>query len=41
MRIDLGDLGFDRGGALLVKHALRDAAGGEPVAIVGEAVRCE
>ncbi len=37
MRIDLGDLGFDRGGALLVKHALRDAAGGEPVAIAGSA----
>jgi hypothetical protein len=35
MRIDLGDLGFDEGGVLLVKRALRQAAEGEPVEIAG------
>ena len=37
MHVDLGDLGFDRGGALLVKRALRLVPEGEPVTIAGKA----
>ena len=35
MRVDLQDLGFDRGGALLVKRALQLAADGETVVVTG------
>src|SRR4051812_42093640 len=35
MRVDLGDLAFERGGALLVKRALRLAHEGEVVAVAG------
>src|SRR5262249_30418153 len=37
MRVDLGDLGFDRGAALPVKRALRAAAEGEAVTVTGRA----
>lgn len=37
MQIDLGDLGFDEGGHLLVKRALRGAAPGEAVPVTGSA----
>jgi hypothetical protein len=37
MRVDLGDLSFDRGGALLVKRALRLAPEGEAVVVAGRA----
>jgi hypothetical protein len=37
MLVDLGDLGFDQGGAFLVKRALRVAADGEDLAITGTA----
>lgn len=35
MKVDLGDLGFESGGALLVKRALRNAAEDEPVIVTG------
>jgi TusA-related sulfurtransferase len=35
MQVDLEDLGFDGGGALLVKRALRMVPEGESVTIVG------
>ncbi|HWB83212.1 MAG TPA: hypothetical protein VG675_03660 [Bryobacteraceae bacterium] len=35
MRVDLGDLRFERGGALLVKRAFRLAAVGETLAVAG------
>ena len=35
MHVDLQDLRFERGGALLVKRALRLAAVGEAVTVVG------
>lgn len=35
MRVDLGDLGFEEGGHLLVKRALRAVAPGEAVAVMG------
>jgi hypothetical protein len=37
MRVELGDLGFDQGGALLVKRALRLAGPGARVAVSGSA----
>ena len=37
MRLDLEDLGFDRGGALLVKRALRLAPEGEAITVAGTA----
>lgn len=37
MRIDLEDLGFDRGGELLVKRALGIASAGEAITICGKA----
>ena len=37
MRVELGDLGFDQGGALLVKRALRLAGPGAQVAVSGSA----
>lgn len=37
MRVDLGELGFDRGGALLVKRALRLARDGEEITVTGDA----
>jgi hypothetical protein len=37
MRVDLGDLGFDEGGALLVKRALHAARPGEEIEIAGTA----
>ena len=36
MHIELADLGFDRGGALLVKRALRTAAQGEAITVCGK-----
>jgi TusA-related sulfurtransferase len=35
MRLDLADLAFDRGGALLVRRALRLAQEGEGLTVVG------
>lgn len=35
MRVDLEDLGFERGGALLIKRALRQVAVGEEVFVAG------
>ena len=37
MHLDLEDLGFERGGALLVKRALRHCAAGESITIAGRA----
>jgi hypothetical protein len=37
MLVDLGDLGFDQGGALLIKRALRSAADGDDLSIAGTA----
>jgi hypothetical protein len=37
MHVELGDLAFDRGGALLVKRALRRARAGETVVVAGRA----
>lgn len=37
MRVDLAELGFDQGGALLIKRALRSAEDGEEIAIAGTA----
>jgi len=37
MRVELGDLGFDQGGALLVKRALRLVGPGGRVAVSGSA----
>lgn len=37
MQVDLGDLGFDRGGALLVKRALRGVPAGEAITVSGSA----
>jgi TusA-related sulfurtransferase len=37
MHVDLADLGFDRGGALLVKRALRVAPEGEAITVCGKA----
>jgi hypothetical protein len=37
MHVDLQDLGFERGAALLVKRALRAASEGEAVTVVGKA----
>src|SRR5689334_461535 len=37
MRLDLGDLGFEEGGALLVKRTLRNAPAGEAVEVAGSA----
>src|SRR5688572_15017435 len=37
MHVDLADLGFDQGGALLIKRALRSAEDGEELSIAGTA----
>ena len=37
MQIDLGDLGFEQGGHLLVKRGLRQAAAGEEIEVTGAA----
>jgi hypothetical protein len=37
MQVDLEDLGFDHGGHLLIKRALRLAPPGEPIAVIGRA----
>lgn len=37
MRVDLADLGFERGGELLVKRALRAALPAEGVTVIGGA----
>jgi len=37
MRVELDDLGFDEGGALLVKRAIRQAQPGEEIAVNGSA----
>jgi hypothetical protein len=37
VRVDLGDLGFDEGGHLVVKHALRQLAAGDELIVAGNA----
>ena len=37
MQVDLGELGFDEGGRLLVKRALRDALPGQELVVTGSA----
>src|SRR5579859_4156695 len=37
MRVELGDLGFDEGGALLIKRALRLTAPGGQISVSGSA----
>ena len=37
MRVELGELGFDEGGALLIKRALRVAGPGGQISVLGSA----